>query len=192
MSKKLLCFMGSEQSGKSTAVQNLLKEGYLELALAGKIRELTWRYLRWKPLNHDEYEKFKLAPVCLNLNNNVIQTASTGRILLEEVGQSLIELDEDIFCKEVFKQMELNKDNNLFCLSDLRKQHEIKYIKNYCENNDIDLEVIFCNYNYSKRNTSNKHISAVLCNYLSQRFTHLQNITNKLDDILAIPPEEFM
>lgn len=124
----LIGFMGAAGSGKSTAAAHLVKEhGFVELTMAGPLKDLCARFFGWDRSRLDELEyKEEQDP---NLPKGW-----TRRRVLQFVGTECMRfIDPDIWVKKVLRQMdEVWKDDESaktpIVISDIRFPNEVKLI----------------------------------------------------------------
>lgn len=155
--RKLIAFCGFEQSGKDYSCKRLMTtKGFEKVAFADALREISFGILGMTvEEGMKNYEELKSTILFNNLN---------FRNILENLGSAIRKYDRDFWAKTVLvKVAQTPKD---VCISDLRYPNEYRVLKKYCDKNDIDFKLIFCDYKSEKYNDSNPHESAKLARYL--------------------------
>lgn len=126
---KLIGLIGAAGSGKSTAAAHLVKEyGFVELTLAGPLKDLCAKFFGWDRDRLDELEyKEEQDPL--------LPEDWTRRRVLQHVGtQGMRAIDPDVWVKKVLRQMDViwcddDATNIPIVISDVRFPNEVKLIQ---------------------------------------------------------------
>ena len=155
---KLVIFAGVMGSGKDFQCSLLESRRYTKIAFADPLREMAWKILGWAPKNNEEYEVFKK-----NTIGHLGLLTFTGREFLQNLGQTMREIDPDFWCKLwQVKVDKLLKEGGKVCCSDARFFNELSYASNcFCPS-----AFVFCDYVSERYDATNKHISEELSQYL--------------------------
>lgn len=157
MKRKVIAFCGFEQSGKSYSARRLMMtRGFKHAAFADALRDVAFHTIG---MNFEEgmakYEDLKQTDLINGL---------TLRNILENLGSAIRKYDKDFWAKAVLKIISNCVDN--ICISDLRYPNEYWIVKKYCEDNEIDFKLVFCDYHSNKYKDDNPHESARFARYL--------------------------
>ena len=173
--RKVIAFCGVEKSGKDYSCQRLMMtKGFKKLAFADSLRDIAFHVLGYKYEDGmKEYEELKKTKVFKDLN---------FRNILENLGSAVRKYDRDFWARTVIKGISETVKN--VCISDMRYPNEYRVLKKYCDANDIELKVVFCNYKSPDYRADNPHESAGLANYLLSKGYKDQEYV-KEEDIIA-------
>lgn len=146
-------------SGKDySAIRLMRTRGFKKVAYADALREVAFNVLGI-PFEEGmkKYNELKVT----NLYNGL-----TFRNILENLGAAIRKYDKDFWARTVVKFIEECPSN--VCISDLRYTNEYWVIKDYCEKNNIDFKLIFCDFKSDRYVSDNPHESARFASYLSK------------------------
>ena len=170
--RKVIAFCGFESSGKSYSAKRLFTTmGFAKVSFADTLRDIAFNTIG---LSYEEGMKKYAELKQTNLINGL-----TFRNILENIGASVRKYDEDFWVKGVLKFIEENPKN--IVIDDLRYPNEYKLLKNYCEKNQIEFKLIFCDYHSSTYKDNNPHESAKLAKYLKEKGYKDQEVVDELD-----------
>lgn len=157
--RKVIAFCGFEQSGKSYSAKRLMMTlGYKHAAFADALRDVAFQTIGMDfREGMKQYEDLKKT----NLINDL-----TFRNILENLGSAIRKYDKDFWAKAVLKFISECVEN--VCISDLRYPNEYWIIKKYCEENNIDFKLVFCDYHSEGYRDDNPHESAKFAKYLKE------------------------
>lgn len=157
--RKVIAFCGFEQSGKSYSAKRLMMTlGYKHAAFADALRDVAFHTIGMDfKEGMKQYEDLKKT----NLINDL-----TFRNILENLGSAIRKYDKDFWAKAVLKLISECVEN--VCISDLRYPNEYWIIKKYCEENNIDFKLVFCDYHSEGYRDDNPHESAKFAKYLKE------------------------
>lgn len=151
--KKIKCFVGVIGSGKDYQCQQLIKDGYTQIAFADTLRELTWKIFKWEPKSPEDYEDFKST-----LFTAAGYPSISGREFLQRLGTDARKLiDENIWVTSINKRISESRSNKI-CISDMRFRNEFNYITNFSPAK-YDIEIVFTNYKSPRYNSTDSHDS---------------------------------
>lgn len=155
--RKIRAFCGFEQSGKSYSAKRLMMtKGFKHAAFADALRDAAFHTIG---MNFEEgmkqYEELKKTDLINNL---------TFRNILENLGSAIRKYDKDFWAKAVLKVISESVEN--ICISDLRYPNEYWVVKKYCDDNNIDFKLVFCDYHSEGYREDNPHESAQFAKYL--------------------------
>lgn len=169
MKKKITAFIGPIGSGKDYRCALLEQQGYQKIAFADSLRELTWAIIGWHPDNTFEYDLFKSEEFHNMIHDELPNIAFTGREFLQRLGTDARKiLDQDIWLKAFKKRIEESKHDK-FCVSDLRFENELEFIKSLGDTYEV--EIIFTNYKSPRYNCTDSHDSEKLAQeFLRQEY----------------------
>ena len=158
--RKVIAFCGFEQSGKNYSCKRLMTTmGFAKTSFAHTLRDVAFSTLG---IPFDEgmlkYEELKKTTIYNNL---------TFRNILENLGSAIRKYDEDFWARGVLKFIQETPKN--VCIDDLRYPNEYRVLKKYCETNNIDFKLIFCDYHSEGYRNDNPHESAQLAKFLKGR-----------------------
>ena len=170
--RKVIAFCGFEASGKSYSAKRLFTTmGFAKTSFANTLRDVAFRVIG---MSYEEgmkkYDELKRTELFNGL---------TFRNILENIGAAIRVYDEDFWVKGVLKFIEENPKN--VCIDDLRYPNEYKVLKNYCEKNNIDFKLIFCDYHSENYRDDNPHESAQLAKYLKKQGYKDQQYVDEMD-----------
>ena len=103
----------------------------------------------------------------------------TFRNILENLGSAVRRYDEDFWAKSVLKFIQETPKN--VCIDDLRYPNEYRILKKYCETNNIDFKLVFCDYHSEGYRDDNPHESAQLAKFLKGRGYSDQDYVDEYD-----------
>ena len=155
--RKVIAFCGFEQSGKSYSAKRLMTTmGFKHVAFADALRDVAFQVIG---MDYEEgmkcYEELKLKDLINGL---------TFRNILENLGSAIRKYDKFFWARTVVKF--INDCTENVCISDLRYPNEYFIVKKYCEENNIDFKLVFCDYKSEKYRDNNPHESAQMAKYL--------------------------
>lgn len=170
--RKVIAFCGFEQSGKDYSCKRLITtKGFEKVAFADALREVSFKLLGYsveEGMKH--YEDLKKSPIYNGL---------TFRNILENLGSAIRKYDRNFWAKTVLVRIKQTSKN--ICISDLRYPNEYIVLKSFCDKNDIDFKLIFCDYKSPGYNDKNPHESAQLARYLKDLGYKDQEIVDEND-----------
>ena len=182
---KIVVFIGKMGSGKNFETKKYLDMGYLKYSFADELRKSCYGIIGYIPVN---YDKFKERLIYLDefptfitkLLKCTIPCWKTGRELLQDTSDEFKKYNKRIWidsCINAFSEA-IGFGNNIV-VDDLRTKAELVALQQYSANNNIDLEVYFCDYRSKKYEMHSKHNSEKLAEYLRDelKFQHLQQIS---------------
>ena len=161
---KIITFIGKKQSGKDTRAKEYINQGYVKVAFADILTEKTYRILKFIPKNYEQFKTNLLflnnAPQFIsNILKKIFPQWQTGREFICNLSDELKIDDKLILTKQTMKHIEsLILNGNNVVVTDLRMKHELVAIQHFCAENNIELEIIFCDYhskNYEEHSTHN-------------------------------------
>lgn len=182
--KKIIAFTGRAGSGKDYQC-NLLKD-YKKLSFADALRDIAFSALNIpKNVGTSYYDQLKVQN-CIDVevwsdsrrSKLIYQDDINFRQFLEFLGtQGIRKYDNDFWCRCLVKQInDCNYDK--ICISDLRFINEYEYLNDFCEQNNYDFKVIFCDYHSDRYQNNNDHESAKMSNYFAENgYKDLQELT---------------
>lgn len=170
--RKVIAFCGFEQSGKGYSCKRLLMtKGFVKTSFANALRNVAFKTLGIDPKEGmEKYEELKATPQYNDL---------TFRNILENLGSAIRYYDKDFWARSVLKFIEETYKN--VCIDDLRYPNEYRVLKNYCEKNNIEFELIFCDYHSEGYRDNNPHESAQLAKFLKNRGYKDQEVVDEID-----------
>lgn len=158
--RKIIAFCGFEKSGKDYSCQRLVTvKGFKKVAFADALRDISFTLLGYSTedgMSH--YEDLKKTELFNGLN---------FRNILENLGSAIRKYDRDFWAKTVLYQIKELSPKNI-CISDLRYKNEYNVLKKFCEANDIEFKLVFCDYKSEDYNPNNPHESAKLAKYIKE------------------------
>ena len=160
MTRKVIAFCGFEQSGKNYSCKRLMTTmGFIKTSFAHTLRDVAFSTLGI-PFNEGmlKYEELKKTEIANGLN---------FRNILENLGSAVRKYDQDFWAKGVLRFLKSTPQN--VCIDDLRYPNEYRVVKKYCEENDIEFKLIFCDYHSKGYKDDNPHESAQLARFLKKR-----------------------
>ena len=170
--RKVIAFCGFEQSGKDYSCKRLIAtKGFEKVAFADALREISFKLLGYsvdEGMKH--YEELK---------KSVIYNSLTFRNILENLGSGIRKYDRNFWAKTVLVKIKQTFKN--ICISDLRYPNEYTVLKSFCDKNDIDFKLVFCDYKSPNYNDKNPHESAQLARYLKDLGYKDQEIVDEAD-----------
>lgn len=172
MARKVIAFCGFEQSGKDYSCKRLmLTMGFIKTSFANTLRDVAFSTLGI-PFDKgmEKYEELKKTKMYKDL---------TFRNILENLGSAVRKYDIDFWAKGVLKFIQETPKN--VCISDLRYPNEYRVLKKYCETNDIDFKLVFCDYKSEGYRDDNPHESAQLARFLKGRGYQDQDYVEDID-----------
>lgn len=170
--RRVIAFCGNEGSGKSYSAKRLFTTmGFVKTSFANPLRDIAFNTIG---LSYEKgmkkYDELKRT----NLINGL-----TFRNILENIGAAVRRYDKDFWAKGVLKFIEENPKNVV--IDDLRYPNEYKLLKNYCDKNQIEFKLIFCDYHSELYKEDNPHESAKLAKYLKEKGYKDQEIVDEMD-----------
>ena len=155
--RKVIAFCGFEQSGKSYSAKRLMMtRKFKHAAFADVLRDIAFNILGMNfKEGMEQYEELKKTDLVKGL---------TFRNILENLGSAVRKYDRDFWARAVVKLIASCVDN--VCISDLRYTNEYWVLKRYCDENDIELKLVFCDYHSEGYRDDNPHESAKFAKYL--------------------------
>lgn len=172
MKRKVIAFCGAAQSGKGYSCQRLMNTmGFTKTSFANALRDVAFSTLG---ISFDEgmlkYEELKKTPMYNDL---------TFRNILENLGSAIRKYDEDFWARSVIRFIQGTPKN--VCIDDLRYPNEYRVLKGYCEANDIEFKLIFCDYHSEGYEENNPHESAQMAKFLKNRGYKDQEYVDEFD-----------
>lgn len=170
--RKVIAFCGYQSSGKSYSAKRLMMTmGFIKTSFAEMLRYVTAdiAQISYEDLIKN-YDKFKKEDIFPNY---------TGRKLMENIGASVRKYDPDFWAKGVLKFIKETPKN--VCIDDLRYSNEYRILKNYCDKNNIEFKLVFCDYHSEDYEDSNQHESTQLARYLKNLGYTDQDYVDELD-----------
>lgn len=157
--RKVIAFCGFEQSGKSYSASRLkMTMNYEIISFADPLRDVAFSTMSIDPIEGmKHYEKLK---------RTILFGNSTFRNVLENLGSAIRKYDNDFWVKAALKKISSSVKN--IAISDLRYKNEYMLLKSYCEANNMDFKLVFCDYHSEKYNPNNYHESTNLARYLKE------------------------
>lgn len=165
---KVIGYCGPIGSGKDYEAKKLVeKEKYVQVNFADPLLEDLWSMLRWVPLTHEDYEKFK----SMKINDN-----QTGRDLIKNFGETMKKLHgKDYWLlkwqKKIYSLMA--KGHKKFVASDVRFEKDFYMIRNF------NGKIFFTRHEsekfYINREAESEKIAVML---YDKDIKHLEEITN--------------
>ena len=173
--RKVIAFCGFQQSGKDYSCRRLMMTmGYEKVAYADALRECAFKIIG---IPYEEgmknYETLKATDLINGL---------TFRNILENLGSAIRTYDKDFWAHTVVEKIKQTYKN--VCISDLRYKNEYMVLKKFCDVNDIELKLVFCDYKSEGYNEHNPHESAKLARYLKDIGYGDQDVVRE-EDIIA-------
>ena len=170
--RKVIAFCGYQGSGKSYSTKRLIMTmGFIKTSFANSLRDIAFNTigmtLEEGMKNYDELKKTKLI------------NGLTFRNILENLGASVRKYDKDFWARGVLKFIQENPKN--VCIDDLRYPNEYKVLKDYCNKNEIDFKLVFCDYHSDVYEENNQHESTQLARYLKKLGYQDQDYVDELD-----------
>lgn len=155
--RKVIAFCGFEQSGKSYSAKRLMTTmGFKHVAFADALRDVAFNIIG---MDFEEgmkkYEELKRTDLINGL---------TFRNILENLGSAVRKYDKLFWARTVVKFIHDCPDN--VCISDLRYPNEYFVVKKYCDENNIEFKLVFCDYKGENYRDDNPHESAQFAKYL--------------------------
>ena len=155
--RKIRAFCGFEASGKSYSSARLKETmGFQKVSFADPLRDIVFQTIGIpfeKGMQH--YRELKQ----MKLINNL-----TLRNLLENLGSAVRKYDKDFWANAAIETIKQSPKN--ICIDDLRYYNEYSALRKYSAENDIDFELVFCDYHSEYYRDDNKHESAALAAFL--------------------------
>ena len=157
--RRVIAFCGFEQSGKDFSCKRLMMtKGFEKVAFADALRESAFKIIG---ISYEEgmtrYEELKTTELINGLN---------FRNILENLGSAIRKYDKDFWARAVVEKIKGTPKN--VCISDLRYPNEYGVVKEFCDKNNINFKLIFCDYKSPLYNDSNPHESAKMAKYLKR------------------------
>ena len=172
MTRKVIAFCGAAQSGKGYSCKRLMTTmGFIKTSFAHTLRDVAFQTLGI-PFNEGmlQYEELKKTAIYNDL---------TFRNILENLGSAIRKYDPNFWAKGVVKFIE-NTPKNV-CIDDLRYPNEYEVLRNYCQSNGIEFQLIFCDYHSEGYEDNNPHESAQLARFLKGRGYQDQEVVDEFD-----------
>ncbi len=174
--------IGCMQSGKSYESKQYVKNGYKELKFAQGIYDETENELMIDLLTDSDKELFKRSEIIIKLPETK-EIKITGRKYLQNKGEYRRVKDKEYWMNRLRdKFWECVMNNHDFVVSDTRHINECELVfslQNIYRN--IDIKLIFTNYNPLLIDYEDKHESELFPQFLSKKgLKHLQQIDYKL------------
>lgn len=169
MSKfSVIGYCGPIGSGKDYEASKLIEnEKYVKVNFADALLGDLYDSLKWKPSDHEEYEKFKK----MQIHDNF-----TGRDLIKNYGETMKKLHgEDYWTNRWYKKIYtlMSRGHKKFVVSDVRFAMEFKCVQYF------NGKVYFTRYEsekfYLDRESQSEKIAVEL---YDKNIKHLEDITN--------------
>jgi len=165
---KVIGYCGPIGSGKDYEANKLVEnEKYVKVNFADALLEDLWSSLKWVPLAHEDYEKFKKMQ---------INDSCNGRDLIKNYAETMKKLhSEDYWVKRWYKKIYtlMARGHKKFVVSDVRFEMEFKCVQYF------DGKVYFTRYESEKffldRDSKTEKIAVEL---YDKNIQHLEDITN--------------
>ena len=170
--RKVIAFCGFAQSGKGYSCKRLMMtKGFVKTSFADTLRDIAFKTIG-VPYKEgmEKYEELKTTELFNGL---------TFRNILENLGSAVRKYDEDFWAKGVLKFIESTPKN--VCIDDLRYPNEYRVLKKYCEANNIELKLVFCDYHSEGYDDKNPHESAQFAKFLKDKGYKDQEYVDELD-----------
>ena len=157
--RKVIAFCGFEKSGKSYSAQRLMMtRKFKHLAFADALRDVAFNIIGMNFADGmKQYEELKKTDLINGL---------TFRNILENLGSGIRKYDKDFWVRAVIKLISNCPDN--VCISDLRYPNEYLLLKDFCDKNEIEFKLVFCDYHSEDYRDDNPHESARFAKYLKE------------------------
>ena len=165
---KVIGYCGPIGSGKDYEANKLiLEDKFIKVNFADPLLEDLWASLKWVPLNHEDYEKFKVMQINDNCN---------GRDLIKNYGETMKKLHGEKYWinkwyKKVYSLM--SKGYKKFVIADVRFKQDFEYIRQFSG------KVFFTRFESEKfklnREAESEKIAIAL---YDKNIQHLEEITN--------------
>lgn len=170
--RKVIAFCGFEKAGKGFSCQRLLEtKGFIKTSFANALRDIAFKTLN---IPYEEgmknYEELK---------KTALYNGLTFRNILENLGASVREYDKDFWARTVVKFIKDSYKN--VCIDDLRYPNEYRILKDFCDSNDIEFKLVFCDYHSEEYRDDNPHESAQMAKFLKNRGYKDQEEVNEVD-----------
>ena len=155
--------------------------GFIKTSFADALRDVAFSSLGVHPeVGKAHYEELKKCDNFLTVKVGEHEHHMTLRTFLELLGtQGVRKYDEDFWARSVLKFIQSTSKN--VCIDDLRYPNEYRVVKNYCKANNIDFQLIFCDYHSENYRDDNPHESAQLAKFLKNRGYEDQEIVDDYD-----------
>ena len=165
---EIIAFVGKAGSGKDYQSKKLEEQGYIKIAFADILRQVTADICRISYNKMmEQYDSFKTTEYFPNY---------TGRQIMENIGSAIRKHDINFWVNAVINKIEKEHLNKVV-ISDMRYPNEYMKIYDFCAENEIEFKCIFCDYKSERYDANNPHESAKMSNYFSERgFKDLQTI----------------
>lgn len=173
---RLVSFLGVQGGGKDFSANKLVQQGYIKVAFADALREMTWDILNWTPQNDHSYEWFKKLPIdkrvyinhiaehklkLLAINSIGAREDITGRQFLQNLGVAIRSRDPNFWVKvAISKIQKILEEGGRVVVTDARFDNEIQALKS------LGSKFIFCDYRSSRYNATDTHESEALAQRL--------------------------
>lgn len=166
--RKIVAFVGRAGSGKDYQCSLLTEKGYRKVAFADALRDIAFSCFDIPyEFGMQRYEEMKAKEDCIKVLTEDSLHELNFRQFLEYLGtQGIRKYDNDFWCNCLIKTLKETTDN--ICISDMRFINEYDKLKQFAEENDYELKVIFCDYPSGRYQTNNKHESARMGNYFAE------------------------
>lgn len=170
--RKVIAFCGYQGSGKSySAARLFMTMGFVKTSFANTLRDIAFKTLGMSfEEGMKKYDELKKTD-CYN--------GLTFRNILENLGSAVRYYDEDFWARGVLKFIESTPKN--VCIDDLRYPNEYRIVKKYCEANNIEFKLVFCDYHSDDYVDDNPHESAQLAKYLKNKGYQDQDYVDEED-----------
>lgn len=157
--RKVIAFCGKAGSGKDYSAQRLFRTmGFKTVAYADALRDIAFEIIG---------VPFDIGMKCYDrLKQTELINGLTFRNILENLGSGVRKYDKDFWARTVLKYIKETQDN--VAISDLRYSNEYFIVKEYCDDNNIDFKLVFCDYKSERYQEENPHESAKLADYLQK------------------------
>ena len=124
------------------------------------------------------YNKIEKHMIKKNLElNNIIYDNDGFKGFINVSNSGLCDIYYDLVSCEI--SIEENPKN--VCIDDLRYPNEYKVLKDYCNKNEIDFKLVFCDYHSDVYEENNQHESTQLARYLKKLGYQDQDYVDELD-----------
>lgn len=166
--KIIVAFIGRAGSGKDYQCSILQEHGYKKLAFADALRDVAFSSLGIPvPFGMARYDEMKSNDECIKVVTEDSYHHLSFRKFLELLGtQGIRKYDNNFWANALVKQIKDNKYNKI-CISDMRFINEYNAVSQFCEDNDYEFQVRFCDYHSDRYQKDNDHQSAWMGNYFA-------------------------
>lgn len=169
----IIAFIGRAGSGKDYQCSLLQQKGFIKLAFADSLRQVTAKIARipYKDMLQI-YDDFKAGDIF---------PGYTGRELMENIGSAMRGVDPNIWINGLINSIKNKYCGKNICISDLRYVNEYMALFEYTKHSPYNLVTVFCDYHSDRYQEINTHESAHLSNWFAQHGYKDLTIIDKSD-----------